>query len=425
MRLSRSMRAACWAAFVLWLQPAVAEVYQAEGIASLEAGGVAAREAAIQDALRQIAITHQGGLVASSNMVAGLQTQESLMLGPLTLPGRTRVLSESRREGLLFVRVEHDTDGGEDSKQLDPCQRAAMPPGRFLARRIVTTYFQLERPTVAGDLGSIATWFPGDLVRLFNQRRDTQALYAGGISIFPGGVMREASAAADTVRDIGKREAAQFVLAGRIIDTSVLRQAPRLGAFGSAPDGRQGSYYQGPFAGLLGLSLKQVPIERRFELEYWLYDTLSGGILLRDNLLRHAHGDVGPLSQRVFAAGDLAQNDYGQVIIQTLNEVVDKVSSAVQCLPFATRVSRVEGDRIYLSAGALDGLAVRDRLVVYKPRPATEIRRLDGAVLGVPEQQLGDIEIEQVQPRFAVARLRNGKLKVDAGDWVRFPVIPR
>ena len=424
MRLPKLMRAACWAAFVLWLPPAAAEVYQAEGIASLEAGVVAAREAAVQDALRQIAITHQGGLVASSNTVAGLQTQESLMLGPLTLAGKTKVLGESRREGLLFVRVEHDTDGGEE-KQVDPCQRAAMPPGRFLARRIVTTYFQLERPTVASDLGSIATWYPGDLVRLFNQRRETQALYAGGVSIFPGGVMREASAAADTVRDIGKREAAQFVLAGRIIDTSVTRQEPRVGAFGGAYDGRQGSYYNGPFAGLLGLSVKQVPVERRFELEYWLYDTLSGGILLRDNVLFQARGDVSPLSQRIFGVSDLASGDYGQVVVQSLNLIVDKVSSAVQCLPFATRVSRVDGDRIYLSAGALDGLAVRDRLVVYKPRPATEIRRIDGEILGVPEQQLGDIEIEQVQPRFAVARLRGGKLKVDAGDWVRFPVVPR
>jgi len=131
------------------------------------------------------------------------------------------------------------------------------------------------------------------------------------------------------------------------------------------------------------------------------------------------------LSQRVFGVGDLASGDYGKVVIQSLNQIVDKVSSAVQCLPFATRVSRVDGDRIYLSAGTLDGLAVRDRLVVYKPRPATEIRRIDGEILGVPEQQLGDIEIEQVQPRFAVARLRAGKLKVDAGDWVRFPVVPR
>src|SRR5574343_969537 len=259
MRLPRLMRAACWAAFVLWLPPAAAEVYQAEGIASLEAGVVAAREAAVQDALRQIAITHQGGLVASSNTVAGLQTQESLMLGPLSLPGKTRVLSESRREGLLFVKVEHDTDGGTE-RQVDPCQRAAMPPGRFLARRIVTTYFQLAQPAAGSDLGSIATWFPADLVRIFNQRRDTQALYAGAVSLFPGGLVQEASAVADTVRELGRREAAQFVLAGRIIDTSVLRQAPRIGAFGAANDGRQGSYYTGPFAGLLGLSVKQVPV---------------------------------------------------------------------------------------------------------------------------------------------------------------------
>jgi hypothetical protein len=300
-----------------------------------------------------------------------------------------------------------------------------MPPGRFLARRIVATYFQLERPQDASDLGSIANWFPGELVRLFNLRRETQALYAGGLSIFPGGRMQEASAAAETVRELGRREGAQFVLAGRIVDTAVTRSEPRVGLFESGTPNGQGSYYTGPLAGVLGLSLRQVPVERRFELEYWLYDTLSGGILLRDNLRGMAYGDVHPQSARVFNRDAMVQSEYGQAIGRILEEVAAKVSSTVQCLPFATRVARVDGERVYLSAGALDGLAVRDRLVIYKPRPATEIRRLDGEVLGVPEQQLGDVEIEQVQPRFAVARLRNGKLKVDVGDWVRFPVLPK
>jgi len=426
MRLSTLLRAACWAAFVLWLAPAVrAEVYQAEGVASLEAGRLAAREAAIEDAVRQIAITHRGGMLASTRVVAGLQTQESMLLGPLALPGKTRVLSENQREGLLFVRVEHDTDAPDGQQQPDPCQKASMPPGRFLARRIVATYFQLERPQDASDLGSVATWLPGELVWLFNLRRETQALYAGGISIFPGGRMQEASVASETVRELGRREGAQFVLAGRIVDTAVTRSEPRVGLFESGTPHGQGGYYTGPLAGVLGLSLRQVPVARRFELEYWLYDTLSGGILLRDNLRGMAYGDVHPQSVRVFNRDTTLQSEYGQAISRILEEVAAKVSSTVQCLPFATRVARVDGERVYLSAGGLDGLAVRDRLVVYKPRPATEIRRLDGEVLGVPEQQLGDVEIEQVQPRFAVARLRNGKLKVDVGDWVRFPVLPK
>ncbi len=425
MRLSILLRAACWAAFVFALPGARAEVYQAEGVASLEAGRVAAREAAIGDALRQIAITHRGGMLASSQVVDGLQTAESMMLGPLSLPGKTRVLSETLRDGLLLVRVEHDTDAADGEQKADTCQRAAMPPGRFLARRIVTSYFQLERPTDASDLGSIANWFPGELVRLFNLRRETQALYAGTMSVFPGGRMLEASTAADTVREIGRREGAQFVLAGRIVDTAVTRREPRVDVFGTGTPSGQGTYYSGPLSGLLGLSVRNVPVERRFEIEYWLYDTLSGGILLRDNLRRVARGDVHPQSSRVFNVDAMVESEYGQVMGLVLEEIAAKVSSAVQCLPFATRVARVEGDKVYLSAGALDGLAVRDRLVVYKPRPATEIRRTDGEVLGVPELQLGDVEIEQVQPRFAVARLRNGKLKVDAGDWVRFPVLPK
>lgn len=351
------------------------------------------------------------------------------MLGPLSLPGKTRVLSESVREGLLFVRVEHNTEADADGAPAAAgapqaaCQRAAMPPGRFLARRLVTTYFDVAHPQDASDLGSVSQWFPAELARLFNQRRETQALDASSLSIFPGGRPREISAAAETVREIGRREAAQFVLAGRIIDTGITRREPRYSLFGQGGADGQGVYYNGPLGGFLGLSVRSVPVARRFEMEYWLYDALSGGVLMRDSLLRDVQGDVHPQSARLFSVSDLTQSAYGQAIRQVMDEVAAKVAATMQCLPFATRVARVEGDRVYLSAGALDGLALRDRLVVYKPRPATEIRRLDGDVLGVPEQQLGDVEVEQVQPRFAVARLRNGQLKVDVGDWVRFPVV--
>ena len=82
----------------------------------------------------------------------------------------------------------------------------------------------------------------------------------------------------------------------------------------------------------------------------------------------------------------------------------------------------MDGDRVYLGAGTLDGLASADRLIVYKQQPQTEIRRGDGVVLGLPERVIGDVELLQVQPRLAVAMLRNARGKVDVGDWVRFPV---
>lgn len=433
MQTSSLLRAAFGAAFVLLAAPAaIAEIYQAEGMASLEPGRVAARQAAIEDALRQIAITHQGGLQGSSEMNNGAVAAESLMLGPVSLPGKTRVISETQRDGLLFVTVQHDTDPpatpaeatANNDKATAACQRSTLPPGRFLARRLVATYFNVEQPQQAADLGAISTWFPAELVRRLNRQRDVQALDAGNVTLFPDGKVQDPWQASDAVRDVGRREGVQFVLAGRIVDNAVTRMEPRPTVFGTGNDMQQGVYYTGPLGGLLGFSVRQVPVERRLVVEYWLYDAISGGVLLRDVLTREARGNVHVDSARLFDTAVLAQSDYGRLIEQTLGGIADKLRDTMQCLPFTTRVARVEGDRVYLAAGALDGLAVRDRLLLYKPRPATEVRRLDGQVLGVPEQLIGDLEIEQVQPRFAVARLRNNSQQAAAGDWVRFPVRP-
>lgn len=432
MLTSTLLRAAFGAAFVFLAPlPALAEIYRAEGMASLEVGRVAARQAAIEDALRQIAITHQGGLQGSSQAADGAVVAESLMLGPVSLPGKTRVLSETQRAGMLIVSVEHDTDPPLPAAQQAgatgggaSCQRSALPPGRFLARRIVSTYFSVQQPAQASDLGGIASWFPSQLASKLNQQRDVQALDASQMSLFPQGQVQEPWQAVETVRDIGRRESVQFVLAGRIVDTAVTRKEPRPIAFDQRNDTDQGVYYTGPLSGLLGLSIQPVPVQRRLIVEYWLYDALSGGVLLREQLTREARGNVSMASMHLFDTGTLASSDYGRLIEQTMGEIAAKVRDTMQCLPFSSRVARVEGDKVYLEAGALDGLALRDRLLLYKPRPASEVRRMDGQVLGVPEQVIGDLEIVQVQPRLAVGRMRNSSLKVEAGDWVRFPVRP-
>lgn len=418
--------AALWAAFLL-AGPATAEVYRAEGMASLESGLVAARQQAIEDAVRQMAMTHAGTLQATSRLDNGELT-ESSMTGPLTLPGTPRVLQESQRDGLLFVTVEVDTAepvsaaeaAGASASQA--CARPATPAGRFLTRRLVSTYFEVAQPQDAGDLGNLTTWLPSELSRRLNALRDVRALDAGNVSLFPGGKVQEPWQVSDAVRDIGRREEVQFVLAGRVLDTGVTRKEPRLGAFGGASGSEAGLYYTGPLAGLFGASARVVPVERRFAVEYWLYDALTGGVLATATVATTARGAVHDSSLRIFDLSRFQQNDYGRSVATLLDGVAGKLANTMHCLPFAARVVRVDGDRVYLGAGTLDGLASADRLIVYKQQPQTEIRRGDGVVLGLPERVIGDVELLQVQPRLAVAMLRNARGKVDVGDWVRFPV---
>ena len=429
MSIRHLLFAALWAAFFLPLM-ARAEVYRAEGVASLELGPVAARQQAIEDAVRQMAMTHAGTVQAWSGVESGVLS-EAMITGPRTLPGVPKVVSESRRDGLLFLMVELDTAapsagagpvataGNVVSAQA--CARPFAPPGRLLGRRMVATYFEVGKPQDASDLGNLATWLPSALVQRLNRQRDVRALDAGAVSLFPGGRVQEPWQAGDAVRDIGRREDVQFVLAGRVVDTSVTRKEPRASAFGVGTPGAQGLYYTGPFAGFLGGAVRVVPVARQFEMEYWLYDALSGSVLLNDRVKREARGDVHAESLRTFEAEVFERTDYGREVMGALDGVTVKLAATMHCLPFVARVVRVDGQRIYLSAGVQDGLASDDRLLLYKQQPKTEIRRPDGTVLGMPEQMIGDVTLVQVQPRFSIAEVRNARGKVDVGDWVRFP----
>lgn len=397
-----------------------AAIYRGEGVASLEMGRVAARQAAIDDAVRWISMT-QGGQLRAASISQNGDLAEALMAGPEMLKGRTKVIAERVQDGLLMVTVELDTAAPQDGP-VNACPKPALSGGRALQRAMLVTYFEVPKPQDAGDLGNLATWLPARLAARMAQYREVRGLDASTVSLFPEGRVMDPWQAVPLARELGRREGVQLILAGRVLDSGVTRKEPRMQIFGNSEPNQQGAYYIGPMAGFLGIAARTVPVERRFAVEYWLYDGLSGGVLSRGTVDGVARGSVSQETPRLFDVANLFQTDYGRLIDGQLSEIARRLAAEAACLPFASRVVRVEGDRVYLSAGALDGLAETDRLIVYKQQPSTEIRRGDGEVLGVPERIIGDLELIQVQSRFAIAVMRNSRGKVEVGDWVRFPV---
>lgn len=416
-----TLTAALWAAFAF--TSVQAEVIQAEGIASLDAGKVVARKIALEDAMHQAALTQGATISSNEQSTRGVYAQSGRLEADKPLRGAVKVVNEYAREGLYHVHITVETKSPEEVRnEKSTCANA---PGRPVKRRLVTTYFSVENVSAASDMPTLATFLPSEFARRLAGMPRFRAFDAGSVSVLPVRSMPEPAAGAEEVREIGRREDAQFVVAGRVMDTSITRSGIGYSLLNHDSNSHGSLNYDGPFAGFLGGSVKVEPKERQFDFEVWIYDAFTGSLLARERFSdtadtsnkRIGSGLTQALGSKVFW-----QSDYGAMMSQLINQAASYIDQQLACIPFMARVARVEGkQRLYFNGGGLDGLHIGDSLLIYKQRPLTTIRAAgNGRELGVPEAVSGDATIVQLQPDFAIAEVRNARFPVQAGDLLRF-----
>jgi curli biogenesis system outer membrane secretion channel CsgG len=107
----------------------------------------------------------------------------------------------------------------------------------------------------------------------------------------------------------------------------------------------------------------------------------------------------------------------GQATRQAVEQAVTFVIAATTSLPWTGRIVDVSGDQVFLNAGADTGLKPGDRFAV-----STVVRELtdpsSGALLGVIEEALGDVQVVSVQEKFSIARMST-PFAAKRGDLVR------
>jgi len=423
--------AALVAAFVLSLSSVQAAPLLAEGIAPLDGGTAAARELAIRDALRQAAVSSGGEIQSEQLMDSGNVSEVSVLSAP-SLQGRVKVLDEFSRNGLYHVTLQIEpTAGAATSKSAavaqgrqDKSVSCGMPAGRSLKRKLLTTYFLVVNPAEANDLQDLATNVPAELARRLGNLGNFDVHQANRLSVLPDPRMPDPASAWDAVRELGRREDVQFVVAGRILSTGAVDKSLHATLYDSNNTSEQGTYYNGPLAGLFGGALKYQATARQFDMEVWVYDALTGALLANQRIDDVARGKIVEQVPSPFGSAGFWHGDYGRMVDKLLDGASQKVVDLVSCIPLTAKVLRVdEGRRVYVSAGGLDGLAVGDQMMLYKPRSA-EMLRANGTSrdLGMPEDLSGSISIIQVQPNFSIGVVQSAQLKVEEGDFLRFMV---
>ena len=103
------------------------------------------------------------------------------------------MVSEYQQGKLYHVKVEVDTSKAPRTARGTEAA-CAMPAGRSLRRKIVTTYFQVDRPAEASDMPELATGLPTELSRRLGANRMYSLLDANTVSVLADSRIAEPAA---------------------------------------------------------------------------------------------------------------------------------------------------------------------------------------------------------------------------------------
>ncbi|WP_077530443.1 flagella assembly protein FlgT middle domain-containing protein [Vreelandella utahensis] len=169
-------------------------------------------------------------------------------------------------------------------------------------------------------------------------------------------------------------------------------------------------------ASWLGRGLGVSNQQRRLAVDLFVYDGLSGVMVMSDRLEVRGEWDHAREAEVGFGTPAFAETDFGQRIGQRVSNLADEVAVNLGCQPFIASVERVDNERIRISAGADSGL---------RPGQTMELLRAE-RYLDQPQDYPAlrptgqTMEVQQVQPRFSSGQLpvEGGRINVQRGDRV-------
>ncbi|WP_188751284.1 flagellar assembly protein T N-terminal domain-containing protein [Marinobacterium zhoushanense] len=332
--------------------PAHALQVVAEGSAAIVNGDVeSARRKAIADASQAAALQSAAYISATQEIANGVLDVDTIELRALGDVRNVKTLDEWIQGQLLFVRIQADVYVEQG------CESGLAPLS--YRKSLALTSFPLLTPSQAsaGDLGTIQSQLPGLIADLLENEKALETLKLTSLNLvanpatapatrLPEGRVSNALQNSELLRS-------QFILAGVIRDMSMRSPVgPR------EPNILADLYNQADYASQRHL--------RNLSLDLFLYDGLSGELLEQKAFSTEGRW-TRPREERTgFATALFWQQDYGQSTRKLAQEISAWLGSRLRCEPFATRITRTQGDQIWIDAGSRQGFKKGDQLSIYR-----------------------------------------------------------
>ena len=358
---------------------------QVEGVASTGAAGRnAARQAALRDALRNVAAS-ASALAAAGEIPAANGYQQTPDRQPALQGNRYSILREWESQGTYHVMVSAEVVKGEfDEKNATPIQ----PP----KKKIAIAQFDVANTIHVDDINNIYDGLPVALSNRMAASGRFLPTYTGhSIPMETGAPQREA------IIQVAGETGAQFLISGVVVNAGTSHEKWSLNTpFGS-------------------------PKKRHIEVEFSIFDGMTGNRILLRRLREEANGDVAVGNDKPFGSSIFLETEFGKATSRLIDSATREIQEAVENVPFSAHIIKVEGKKVFIDAGSDSLLEPGDKLVTYAIDTRTPVSGLQGSTLGVAEHPADTATLTQVKPQFSIGELPEDaeKLGIKAGDIAR------
>lgn len=376
---------------------ASAEWIQVTGKAPLDHGRYdLAREQAMKDALRQ-AVYQYGVNVDSQQVVKnGIVQEDTLNLQSRAQVNQSLVSSEREEDGFLWVTL------NVDMRHQALCESSQ---ASHYKKKVAVLGFSVQVPSQT-SLGGLQGLERGLSSQLSQRLKDRDALVVyeqsqvGIHADLQNAPTRYTEQLTLThAADYAKQAGVQFVVSGVVRNLSV-----------EDPESFSTSYWT-RLKSLAGETNKN----RQFIVDLFVHDGFSGAIVWQKQFSARGKWQSDLANKMRFDSPEFWSEDYGQQVAKVLNSMALNITEQLQCQPFMTRISRVDGKTLHFSAGASSGIRPGDTLGLYRTSNFYDANRLSGVEL---ENVKTALTVSQVHPNFSsgMISVEPGRLNIQEDD---------
>lgn len=271
---------------------------------------------------------------------------------------------------------------------------------RVLKKKIVMTAMAVKLASQVQDVDDIAQGMPREILSRLDDSGSFLVRQSHNLLSFD---LQQEAPSARLVQQVAAENDAQFVIAGEIRNAGV-RVEPRF----------------------LGLWENR---QRHIEIEFAIYDGVTGVRISRHHLYRPAGDDSRVGRDKPFGSVTFYATKFGQAIDAVMQESVAWIRQDLASYPMLAKIVQVKDQQIYLDAGASSNLMVGDAglaVAAYEHLPAWGMKAQQSQPVGIGTAQasMGWVKVAQVQMPFSILDMQeltaSEWVQVKVGDYVRF-----
>jgi hypothetical protein len=291
-----------------------------------------ARERALKKAVKN-ALLFSGGSISSLQQVNnGVLVENKLMLNSKGEIKALTIVDENKSGDTLNITIKVDIQ-----------QQEAMCYGSNYPKSIAITRFKLNTPEQAVD-GNIFNIHQQVTKTLYNQLKlSPQSLNIRQFIDYPVklGEQYQDKNQIDTLRSLASSTDSQFLIYGEINDISV------------------------KFKSKNSISYWVKDPSRHFYLTVYLYDALQGHLISSKQYRSKALWEYGKHEDANLQSKAFWQKEYGQAIINLLDDVSTDLAMQLQCEQPTAKIVSVNSDTIQINLGQRNGLKKGNILSIF------------------------------------------------------------